>query len=131
MTRQALLDYAAEVYGDAPDFPWAGDDAVLRHPEDRRWYGLLMSVGRDKLGLPGPGSVDVLTVKCDPIVIGSLREREGAHPAYHMNKDRWVTLRLDGSVPDETIKEALAMSYELTLPKAKARKKTRQEDAAG
>ena len=49
--------------------------------------GLLMEVGRGKLGLPGEGVVEILNVKCDPMLAGALRAQEGFHPAYHMNKE--------------------------------------------
>lgn len=51
-----------------------------------------MTVGRDKLGLPGDSMVDVVTVKCDPMLGGSLRMQKGFHPAYEMNKDKWLTI---------------------------------------
>lgn len=35
-----------------------------------------MEVGRDKLGLPGDGEVDILNVKSDPILNGSYRTQE-------------------------------------------------------
>ncbi len=45
-----------------------------------------------------------------------LREQSGYLPAYHMNKERWITIRLDGSVPEEEIKNLIDMSYHLTKP---------------
>lgn len=76
-----------------------------------------MAVGRDKLGLSGDGTVDVLNVKCDPMLAGSLRQQDGFHPAYHMNKDKWLTARLDGSASDDEIKSLIDLSYELTAMK--------------
>jgi predicted DNA-binding protein (MmcQ/YjbR family) len=37
----------------------------------------------------------------------------GYRPAYHMNKEHWITVLLDGSVPFEKIVEHLVMSREL------------------
>ena len=76
-------------------------------------------VGRDRLGLPGSGTVDILNVKCDPAMSGFLRTREGFHPAYHMNKEKWLTIRLDGTVPEEEIKNLIDLSYDLTAEKSK------------
>lgn len=78
-----------------------------------------MEVGRDKLGLPDSEITDVINVKCDPFLIGSLRGQPGFHPAYHMNKEKWISIRLDGSVPDEKIKDLIDLSYQLTGPKKK------------
>jgi len=79
-------------------------------------------VGRDKLGLPGEGWVDVLNVKCEPVLIGSLRMQPGFHPAYHMNKDLWISVRLDGTVAQEQIETLVDLSYRLTLPAPASRK---------
>lgn len=119
MGKQELLEWVKRQYGTEPDYPWADDNAVLRHRENRKWYGLVMEVERGKLGMPGAGSVCAQNVKCEPVLIGSLRERPGFHPAYHMNKDKWITVRLDGSVAAEEIRNLVDLSYRLTMPKPK------------
>ena len=55
MTREAVLQYVLQQYGVSPDYPWDDleDAAVLRHRENRKWFALIMGVGRDKLSLPG------------------------------------------------------------------------------
>ena len=78
-----------------------------------------MRVARQRLGLAGEGALDVLNVKCDPILIGSLRAEPGFLPAYHMNKTTWVSILLDGSVPDERISFLLGLSYGLVAPRAR------------
>lgn len=119
MNRQEVFEYVKKRYNTDPDFPWSDSSAVLRHEDNRKWYGLLMEVSRGRLGLSGAGTVEVLNVKCDPMLGSSLRMQEGFHPAYHMNKDKWLTIRLDGSVPDSEIKNLIDLSYELTSGKKK------------
>lgn len=118
--RSDVLAYAAKRYGSRPEALWRTHPryAVLRRPDSQKWYALVMDVPRDKLRIPGPGSVDVLNVKCDPILGGSLRLEPGILPAYHMNKDSWLTLLLDGTVPRETVFALLDGSYRLTGPHA-------------
>lgn len=41
---------------------------------------------------------------------------------YHMNKNKWITIRLDGSVPDDEIKNLIDLSYQLTADKKENRK---------
>ena len=60
--------------------------------------------------------MDVVNFKCDPILIDSLRNEDGFFPAYHMNKEHWITVSLD-DVCDEKIKMLLDISFELTLSK--------------
>lgn len=119
---QEIFDYVKTRYNTVPDYPWHDANAVLRHADNRKWYGLVMEVGRDKIGLSGDGTVDVINVKCDPMLGGSLRMQEGIHPAYHMNKDKWITIRLDGSVPVVKVKNLLDLSYQLTAPKKREKK---------
>ena len=116
--RAEVFRYAAEQYGTLPEYPWARlpDHAVLRRQDNRKWFALLMPVGRDKLGLPEDGTVDVLNVKCDPLLTGALRREPGILPAYHMNKDKWISVLLDGAVPLEEIFRLIDLSYQLTGP---------------
>lgn len=122
ITREELFAWALETYGTQPDYPWGDENAVLRHSGNNKWYAAVLEVSRNKLGLDGDGRVCVVNVKCDPILIGALRAQEGYHPAYHMNKDLWITMRLDGSVPAEEIQRLVGFSYELVQPKKKKRK---------
>lgn len=78
---------------------------------------------RQILGLDGEGFVDVMNVKCDPILVGSLRLKNGFLPAYHMNKDKWISILLDGSVSKEEIFPLIDESHSLVMPKAKKRSK--------
>lgn len=119
MTRQEVFTWCRQQYGTEPEYPWNDWNAVLRHTENQKWYGVILEVGRNKLGLSGDGEVDVLNVKCDPILIGSYRTQKGFFPAYHMNKENWLSILLDKPELDEAIKELLALSYDLTTSKKK------------
>ncbi len=125
--RDAVLALAAERYGTGPEQPFAKFPGyvVLRCP-DRKWYGVIMDLPRSKLGLPGEGTVDVLNVKCDPLLCGALRLQPGIRPAYHMNKESWNTVLLDGTVDLEQIGILLDMSYSIICDATpKKRKKVR------
>lgn len=115
MDAAALLSYCQRVYGTAAAHPWQKypQYAVLRH-QSGKWYAGIFSLPRQTLGLPGDGEIDVLNVKCPPELVGSLRLTPGFLPAYHMNKEHWITILLDGSVDRETICRLLDQSYELT-----------------
>ena len=115
MERSKLFEWVKETYGTEPDYPWNDWNAVLRHSEKPKWYALIMEVPAKKLGLNENRIIDILNVKCDPTLIGLLRSKPGYFPAYHMNKEKWLSIVLDGSVPDDEIKNLLDMSYKLTL----------------
>lgn len=118
MTRQQIFDWVSSQYGTEPEYLWAKYPgfAVLRNSSGK-WYGAVMNIAKNKLGLDGDEIIDILDVKCDPLLIGSLRMQNGYLPAYHMNKNSWITVILDGSVEYEQIKNLIDLSYELTMPK--------------
>ena len=95
---------------------------MLRHNDNNKWYGVVLEVSADKLGLPEVGIIDVLNVKSDPLLIGSLRRQDGYFPAYHMNKEKWLSIQLGEPELDDAIKDLLSLSYELTAPKKRNRK---------
>lgn len=123
MTRAELEAYIGEYYNTDPDYPWEDtpDAAVFRHRGNRKWFALIMRVKREKLGLPGPGDIDIVNLKCGPIVMGSMLPEPGFFPAYHMSKAHWISAALDGSAGDEKIRLLLDMSFEMTGAKGKLR----------
>lgn len=125
LDRSELESFIVENFGVDADYPWRKypNYAVFRHGDTRKWFALIMDVPRNKLGLQGAEPLDVVDVKCDPFLIGSLREEPGFFPAYHMNKGTWITVALDGSVADDTIAMLLDMSYQLTASKTRGPRK--------
>ena len=114
--RSEIFAYAEKQYNAKPDYPFEKYRryAVLRHSDDDKWFGLVMNVSRGKLGLKGEGEVDVLDIKCHPAKVDDLNTRPGFRPAFHMNKEHWLTAVLDGSVSKEEVLALLDESYELT-----------------
>lgn len=63
MTRQDVFSWCRRQYGTEPDYPWNDWNAVLRHTDNNKWYGVIIEVDRSKLGTgvhapssPQPGS---------------------------------------------------------------------------
>lgn len=121
MDRKTIFDYAYKTYKSSPEYLWAKDpdSAILRHSDNNKWYALFMKISEDKLGLDGTEEIDIMDVKCDPEMIGSLRETEGIFAGYHMNKRNWITVLLDGSVDESMVYNLLDMSFGLTEDKKK------------
>ncbi len=116
MNSLQLKQYVAEQYNADEEYPWIKfpEYCVFRHSNNQKWFALIMAVSKNKIGLNGNEKIDILNVKCDPIMIGSLLNEKGFFPAYHMSKSSWITIALDGSVDDEKIKWLIDMSYHLT-----------------
>ncbi|WP_342607117.1 MmcQ/YjbR family DNA-binding protein [Vibrio tritonius] len=111
-----LTNYIESQYGISPDFPWAKypDIAVFRHSNSRKWFGLLMTIPKTKLGLESEEMVDILNIKCPAEQVLSLRSSAGFFPAYHMNKEHWITLSLDGTLEADEVLFFLNQSFSLT-----------------
>lgn len=67
-----------------------------------------------------------ITLKLDPLEGDFLRQQYAdIIPGYYMNKEHWNSIRPDGNVPDELMKNILDKSYHLIL--SKLSKKKQQE----
>lgn len=111
-----LIEYVKESYGAAPEYLWPDypETFVFRNERSRKWFGVVMEVERGKLGLPGLGRVWLLDLKTGPLLGGSYLGQPGIVRAWHMNKLHWLGVLLDGSAPDQTIRELLDLSFSLS-----------------
>lgn len=125
--REFVLRFCKEKYGTEPEYLWMDEPtfAVLRHGDNKKWYALLMSVSRSKLGVSGSADAkdpdakaDILNVKCDPALVSSLVSEPGYRVAYHMNKTKWLSIYLDGRVSPQQIAYLLDLSFKLTQNKS-------------
>ena len=114
MKREDIYEYVKKRYGTVPEYLWKDSpkSAVLRH-RNGKWYGVLMEVERSRLGLEGDTKADIIDVKCNPDMVSFLTQSCGFLAGYHMNKNHWITILLDGTVSEEKILDFLDMSYGL------------------
>ena len=124
MNREELKRHILEEYGTEPDNPWpeSPEYEVYRHSDNKKWFALIMTIDRKKLGLGDDSPVDIVNLKCDPLFSGPLKSESGFFPAYHMNKEKWITAALDGSAPEDKLRLVLDMSYTATAPKLRKKK---------
>jgi predicted DNA-binding protein (MmcQ/YjbR family) len=62
-----------------------------------------------------------VSLKCDPGLAEALREAHSAVlPGYHLNKRHWNTVIIDGSLPDQMIRDMIEDSYDLVVSKLPA-----------
>jgi predicted DNA-binding protein (MmcQ/YjbR family) len=67
-----------------------------------------------------------VSVKCEPDIALDLRASYAAiRPGYHLNKRHWNTITLDGSLPDQLIRDLIEDSYDLVV--SALPKRTREE----
>lgn len=115
MKRQEVIGFINNEFGVEEEHLWMTfpDYAVFRNKRNKKWFAIIMDIDRNKLGLDGTGRVDIIDLKCDPILIGSLLHNKGYLPAYHMSKKSWITVLLDGIVGEDELKDLIQLSYEL------------------
>lgn len=122
--RERITQYIQDTYGTEAEYLWADSpgNAIFRHPASKKWFAAMMRVLPEKLGLTGAEALDVMDIKCSSIMIGSLLSTKGFLPAYHMNKNHWISIILDGSVPDKEITPLLELSYDSAAPKRRKKR---------
>ena len=105
-----------DTYCEVADRPFAKDQdtLVFRHTDNKKWFAIVMTVPKSKLGLRDDGYIDIVNLKCDPEIIASVISEVGIFPAYHMNKTHWISVALDGNCDDGTVEWLLSISYNLT-----------------
>ncbi len=123
MKKQELIEYITGTYSAEAEYPFMNypDFAVFRHKNNKKWFAVVMDIPESKLGIDGDGIICVMNLKCDPIISGSLRSEKGIYPAYHMNKEKWISVDV-GCVDTERIEWLLDISFELTAKKVKKAK---------
>ena len=106
-TRQDVIAFCMSLknsYEDYPfhDFNWT----IMRHRENNKMFAAIYERQNNIW----------INVKCDPNLAYMWRSSfEAVVPAYHMNKEHWNSIILDGSVPEEDIKTMIIDSYDLTI----------------
>jgi len=120
-----LTDYILNAYGVAPDYPFAAspETAAFRNPGNKKWFALLMGrLPKKFLGINDDGQADILNLKCDPVMTFSLIDNQKIFRAYHMNKEHWISVPLDGPISTDELAFLVDMSYRLVEKTGKKRR---------
>ena len=113
-----VIEYVRSKYGGELEFLWEDTaGAIWRRKDNRKWYGLLLVISKNKLKLPSDESVPIIDVRIEPAKLAAISDGKKYFPGYHMNKKNWPTVCLDGSVPLSEICELIDASYVLAAKK--------------
>lgn len=107
-----------EKYGEHPDYPFKKLDsaAVYRYPANRKWYGLVMDIEKGLLTKEDDKTIiEALNVKVDADKRNHYLSMDGIYPAYHMNRENWLSIVLDETVPDEIVMELIDQSRNFAI----------------
>lgn len=116
-------------------YPWldeyllAKSGATKDYKEEWGWDRYLVS---DKMFAamcqPGPehkgyNCRQLLTLKCDPALSELLRaEYPDIVPGFYMDKRHWISVFLDGAVPEEVLRDLCDRSHQLIFSKLTKKK---------
>ena len=123
--KDSVFEYIKKKYKTSPEYLWKRypEYAVFRHADNNKWFALQAAVPGDKLGIDRDEPVQIINVKVDDIFFRDmLINQEGIIPAYHMNKQHWITVLLDGSVKQEQVFDLIDASYMATASAKKKQK---------
>lgn len=108
------IDYCMTLRGTTLTTPFGPDTLVMKI--SNKMYALF----------PADSTYSSVSLKCEPIRAEALREQHPEiTPGYHLNKQHWNTVALDGNLSDEEIQSLIDHSYECVI-----RKMTKAERAA-
>ena len=112
---QQIIKYVSDKYGDSLEYLWEKfpDNAIWRRKDNKKWYGALLTVVKNKIGLPSEEKVEIIDLRAPAENIDTIVNDKTIFRGYHMNKKHWITICLDGSVPLKDIENMLDTSYEL------------------
>jgi predicted DNA-binding protein (MmcQ/YjbR family) len=104
MNARALRQSCLARSGVAEDFPFGPDHSVFKVAGK---MFALSALKRTPLEV---------SLKCEPDLAVQLRDTYAAiRPGYHLNKRHWNTIRLDGSLPDQLVRDLIEDSYDLVV----------------
>lgn len=111
-----LIERSGSLYGDELEFLWKTypNYGVLRRKDTSKWYGVIMSIAKNKLGIASDEIVEVIDLRAATETVHELLTQDAFYAGWHMNKKHWSTVILDGSVNNERL-QLVQESYELAV----------------
>ena len=113
-----ITTHIRDEYGAEPEFLWPErypTYCIFRHGNNKKWFALVGDVSGKSLGMDSNEKVDIINLKFDNgQALDFAENTPGVYPAYHMNKRHWITIALDGTLPNEMVMELVKKSYLLT-----------------
>ena len=104
-SKKEIIDYCLTLLNVYEDYPFDDITATIRHNKNKKIFAIITEKnGFVNISLKGLPEENYL-----------LRDMyESIIPGYHLNKEHWNTVVIDGNVPEEIIIDMIDKSYELT-----------------
>ena len=110
-----IIKYIKNKYNDELEFLWKDlDCAIWRNKKNKKWYGLLMKITKDKLGLKSNEEIEIINVQYPKEYQEQIVDNKTVFKAYHMNKQRWISIILDSNIKTYEIFNLIDQSYNIS-----------------
>jgi len=120
MNLDDFREFCLSFNGVSEDFPFDDETTLAFNVMDKIF------------ALTNVDEYDGISLKCDPVKAAMLRDLYSeVQPGRHMDKRHWNTVKPEGELGDELIKEWIKDSYNLVveeLPRKKQKKLEKMED---
>lgn len=108
MNMKDIVEHCLSYPDSYEDHPFGDGWTAIRHKGNGKIYALIFHLN-DHL---------CINLKCNPNHAGTLRDTfTDVKPGYHMNKEHWNTVYLEGELSKSVIYDMVRESYHLTQPK--------------
>ena len=116
---RALLDKVRNRWQEELEFLWedSPEYAVLRRTDTDKWYAVLMRLPKRKFGLDSDETSEFVLLRIPKEEAYVIHGDTRFLPAFHMNKQTWFAIPLDGGVELDEILLRMSRSRELAVRK--------------
>lgn len=116
-----IIEYIKEKYNDNLEHLWQKfpENAIWRNKENNKWYGALLILSKRKLEIDSDEIIEIIDLRYQRDSIHRFIDNDKILPGYHMNKDNWITIKLDDSVETKKIFDLIDNSYRLSIGKVR------------
>ena len=114
-----IIKYVETKYNDELEFLWKklSDTAICRNKQNNKWYLLFGIIPENKIGINSDKKVEMIDVRYNKGETNKIVDFKKVFPGYHMNKDSWITIKLDNTVETKEILSLIDNSYNLSIGK--------------
>ena len=111
-----VLRYVKERYNSTTVKPFkTNPDIKALVTAKNKWYALFLDIEYNKLKKDSlvDSKVKIINLKHISSKISDITDNRNIFPAYHMNKNHWISVVLDNNIDTEYVKELIEISYNL------------------
>ncbi len=116
-----IMQYIKQKYDGRLEYLWpkSPNNAICRRKDNAKWYLVMLTIKtKQLLKITTQSSIDnqpitIINLRIPPKELDKILDHHRYFRGYHMNKQRWVTICLDGRVSMEEIYQHIDQSYDL------------------